>query len=761
MVDSLWISNEEDATRTSNNVSPSRILKGHPTQEKSQSYTKSDLPSCTNCQKRKVKCSKEIPCSNCIKRKEECIYETQKSQIILGIEREREVLLKGCDRCLQMMVANKKWTCDLMSPCYNCMKLGLDCKYGTYKKISPNNETGTNNAKSNNNLFLKKYILEEFINTGAENDIEFLEMLQENEMFVASRDDNNDDDIEVLQLFQDYSFWIMKKGFYNGIVVSNRGFIVQNSKYNGEIFDMNDFLTISFLTGHAIENLGFMFLGIFYDPIKSFTERPESFIDSAKDFNKIVTVDVLMDECVLRSIALLSIYYMDSETFYKLAEISSSKKLFFYKAHLDHLIEKLTKVSHFEDIRIIQILLVLSSTDLPLRYPKKYSTLMTICFDLVKTLNLDKMSSIINDAALLKYTFIQKNIYYKFVYFSYLYQNQLSSNHLTLIAERHTYDFRRMHFQDHEDDDGTRLSFEQLQYKVGLFFKELQDKEMIVHGLGLGKYYSNTKSKLNFFKTKNVNVLLESLSPINNSISTIGEALLVTIDYYFLNWKLIKYKFSNCEKLSLKNTMILVDEIFSACELIVESLIDCLNHDSIKYKFYKYPSIMNCVVETVTFHALYKIFNKSERNIRIYEKLVMIIHKFIELELIENEDELDGDIEGGDDFNFDFKPYFSKYVQLTRLLDRFNSIKSLFSKAEINNKDITENLPYVIMKEDVLSVKSNFEDRVCNIIPGMNTTVRNDLHSYKTIMDSPKKIEIITSFRENLYVILASFKDFI
>ncbi|KAL6929916.1 hypothetical protein ACO0SA_001321 [Hanseniaspora valbyensis] len=743
----------------------------------SVSPTANDVYSCKNCQRKKVACSKEMPCSYCAKRNLECVYEIQKSQMVFGIDREREIILKGCDRCLQIMVNNQRWSCDLMSPCYDCMKLGLDCNYSTYNKHN-NINTGNGVSDHNNSKpgILKKYILEEFINSDNEKDIEYLEMLQENEMFVESRNENNDD-IEVLQLFQDYSYWIMKKGFYNGIVVSNKGFVLDMNKYNGEIFDLNDFLTISVLTAYAIENLGFMFLGIFYDPIKSIAERPESFIKSAREGNKIITVDILLDECVLRTIAVLSIYYMDCDTFYQLTEVTSSKKDLFYKAHLDHLIDVLTRVSHFEDIRIIQVLLILSSTDFPIRYPKKYNSLMTSGFDLIKTLNLNKTSNIINDATLLKFTFIQKNIYYKFLYFASLYQNQLSENQLALLSEKHAYHFRRMHIsaqdeegendiaEDNDYDEDTRLSFEHLQYKVGLFLKEFHDKEMIVYPRGLLRYYSNLKSKLKYFKKKNVNQLIEIINQDNNSISAIGETIIVNIDYYFLQWKMIKYKFTNSEKTSLKNTMILIDELLSACELIIESLFDCLSDESVKYRFYKYPSIMNCIAETVSFHALYKIFNKSERNMKIFEKLVTIIQRFMEFELMEKERDNNDDenfiSEDEDDFKFNNNPYLSKYVMLTRLLDRLNSIKSLFNKSEMNNKDITQNLPFLILQEDVISIKSNFEDRVCNIIPGMSTTIRNDLHSYSKKWDSQNKIDIITNYRENLYVILASFKDFI
>ncbi|XBW35109.1 hypothetical protein QEN19_000671 [Hanseniaspora menglaensis] len=534
-----------------------------------------DIYSCNNCQKKKVACSKELPCSYCKKRNIECVYETRKSQMVLGVERERESVLKGCDRCLQIMITKKRYNCDLMSPCYECMKLGLDCTYERYKKLD------ADGSLNDNNKILKHYILEEFIKDGEELDSEYLNMIKENEMFLASKDESNDDDVEVLQLFQDYSYWVMKKGFYGGIVVPNKGFIIEDTQDSPEIFDFDDFLTISVLATYAIENLGFMFLGLFYDPIGSIVQKPELLSKRSHQLNELKTVDSLLDECVLKSVALLANYYMDENTFYDLTKISDSKKLLFYKAHLDSLLLSLTKLSHFEDIRIVQILLILASTDMPIRYVKKFSALMARGFDLLKLLNLNKMSSTIDDGILLKFTFIQKNIYFKLVYFTYLYHNQLNESQTTFISDRHSYDFRRAHSNydaDYEDDDG-HISFEYVQYKIGLLIKEFQDKEMVVYPRGLLKYFGNLQRKLKYFKKKNINQLIELSKQNSSSISNLGESLIINVDYYFLNWKLIKFKFTNSEKSSLKSTMMLVDEIFSAAELTIESLLNVLTQD--------------------------------------------------------------------------------------------------------------------------------------------------------------------------------------
>ncbi|KAL6932177.1 hypothetical protein ACO0OL_003653 [Hanseniaspora opuntiae] len=249
-------------------------------------------------------------------------------------------------------------------------KNGFDCQYdkyldkvNLYERFSLNSDDEVENPLSLKEKLLKTYILNNYINSDKELDGRFLEIISENEIFLQKRlldqeNDNSNEDFEILQLFQDYSYWIMKKAFFQD-----------------EIFDMFDFYTMKVLITYATENLGFLFLGLFYDPINQIITKPDVLSSIFSENGSIETLDSILDELIIRSVCLLSIYYMSDSTFYQLTEISKN-----------------------------------------------------------------------ND-----------------------------------------------------------LSFENLQYKTGLFLKEFHDREMLMHGHGIAKHYSYTSEKLTTFKVDNVN----------------------------------------------------------------------------------------------------------------------------------------------------------------------------------------------------------------------------------------------------------------
>lgn len=313
--------------------------------------------------------------------------------------------------------------------------------------------------------------------------------------------------------------------------------------------------------------------------------------------------------------------------------------------------------------------------------------------------------------------------------------------------------------------ENNNLSFENLQYKTGLFLKEFHDREMLMHGHGIAKHYSYTSEKLATFKVDNVNSFINKLDFDNLSTSNLAEYIFINIEYYFLNFKLAKYKFVNSDKTDLSATVAEIKNLFLTSELYVESLLDATSEKAIEFKLYKYPSILISLSEVISFHALYKIFNRSERNLKIYNSLVDLLAVIINIEMDKYADIYDEDTdhlgEEVSDQILEKNDFIRKLILLNTLLDRLNTIQTFFDKKELINKGITENLPFLILREDILTISSNFEERIPNLVPGMSTTVRNDLHSYSLKLDSKNKIDIITTFRENLYTILASFKDFI
>lgn len=743
---------------------------------------------CTNCKKKKLKCSQTDPCTNCINKKIPCTFDLTQSFITFGIKRDYKKVLKGCDECLSKMYVSKNWSCDLLMPCFHCLENGYDCKYDKYLgKIklydrfslkSDDEEDSKEDSKdlSNNSLSLKKkllktYILNNYINSDNVENEEFLEMLNENEIFLQKRlldeeNDNTNEDFEILQLFQDYTYWIMKKAFFQGIILPNKGYlksITINQQFNydsNEIFDMFDFYTMKVLITYAIENLGFMFLGLFYNPIDQIITKPDILNNIFSENGSIETLDSVLDELIIRSICLLSIHYMSDSDFYQLTEVSSLKKANYYNELLNKIMQLFNNIQHFEDVRIIQTILILAQTDLHLKWPKKFSWMMNICINMMKILNLDRsIRSFKEDYSVLKFIQVQKNIYFKVVYLSCLFQNQLQTSNFGIIQERHSYDFRRMHLIN-EIDENTNLSFENFQFKIGLFLKEFHDREMLMHGHGIAKHYSYTSEKLSTFKSENINSFLNKLDFDNLSTSNLGEYILINIEYYFLNFKLVKYKFINSDKTDLSATVSEIKNLFLTSELFLESLLDITSEKALEFQFYKYPSVLICISEVASFHALYKIFNKSERNLKIYNNILEIISLLIKTEMTRYSDIYD-DNDDSSDHILQNNDFLKKLILLNTLLDRLNSIQTYFDKKELINKSITENLPYLILKEDIFTISSNFDERIPNLVPGMSTSIRNDLHSYSLKLDSKSKIGIITSFRENLYTILASFKDFI
>lgn len=738
---------------------------------------------CTNCKRKKLKCSQTDPCTSCVNKKIPCIFDLTQSFITFGIKRDYKKILKGCNQCLSKMYSTKNWSCDLLMPCFHCLENGFDCQYdkyldkvNLYERFSLNSDDEGENPLSLKEKLLKTFILNNYINSDKELDGRFLEIISENEIFLQKRlldqeNDNSNEDFEILQLFQDYSYWIMKKAFFQGIVLPNKGYlksitINQQFHYDSdEIFDMFDFYTMKVLITYATENLGFLFLGLFYDPINQIITKPDVLSSIFSENGSIETLDSILDELIIRSVCLLSIYYMSDSTFYQLTEISSMKKESYYKQLITKIIHIFDKVQHFEDIRIIQTVLILAQTDLHLKWPKKFSWMMNVCINMLKILNLDRsIRSFKEDYSVLKFIQVQRNIYFKVVYISCLYQNQLQTSNFGIIQERHVYDFRRMHLTN-DITENNDLSFENLQYKTGLFLKEFHDREMLMHGHGIAKHYSYTSEKLTTFKVDNVNSFINKLDFDNLSTSNLAEYIFINIEYYFLNFKLAKYKFVNSDKTDLSATVAEIENLFLTSELYFESLLDVTSEKAVEFQLYKYPSILISLSEVITFHALYKMFNRSERNLKIYNSLVDLLTVIIKIEMDKYADIYDEDKDHfGEEISdqiLEKNDFIKKLILLNTLLDRLNTIQTYFDKKELINKGITENLPFLILREDILTISSNFEERIPNLVPGMSTTVRNDLHSYSLKLDSKNKIDIITTFRENLYTILASFKDFI
>lgn len=128
--------NKPPSNRTSNPDIPKRPIK----------RKKRAIKSCIQCRQKKLACDKGTPCGRCQKSGDNCVYISNPEELENAPKRVVKRRSRNVNVCLRCR--SRHLSCNKGSPCSNCKKEGVECKYIRTPRILTPEELGSPSSSS-------------------------------------------------------------------------------------------------------------------------------------------------------------------------------------------------------------------------------------------------------------------------------------------------------------------------------------------------------------------------------------------------------------------------------------------------------------------------------------------------------------------------------------------------------------------------------------------------------------------------------------